>query len=128
MDNQQTLALNLEISAADASTEELDSLARGLLNELRDLDLESVELGRGEAAPEGTKAVDPVTIGSIAVVVLPGLLPKLVEFIQAWALRGQGRTVKFKGKIGGQTIQFEGSSDELQKLIAALSQSKTQSV
>jgi len=122
------LALNLEVSAADVSADELDLLARGLLNELRDLDLESAELARGEAAPEGTKAVDPVTIGSIAVVVLPGLLPKLVEFIQAWALRGQGRTVKLKGKIGGQTIQFEGTSGELQKLIAALLQPKTQSV
>jgi hypothetical protein len=128
MDNQQTLTFNLDVSAADASAEELDSLARGLLNELRDLDLESAELARGDAAPEGTKAIDPVTIGSIAVVVLPALLPKLVEFIQAWALRGEGRTVKFKGKIGGQTIQFEGSSAELQKLIATLSPSKTQSV
>jgi hypothetical protein len=128
MDNQQTLTLNLDVSAADVSAEDLDSLARELLNELRDLDLESAELVRGDVAPDGTKAVDPVTIGSIAVVVLPGLLPKLVEFIQAWALRGQGRTVKFKGKIGGQIIQFEGSSDDLQKLIAALSQSKTQSI
>jgi hypothetical protein len=128
MDNQQALDLNLEISASDASAEELDSLTRQLLSELREVELESAQLTSGEVAPAGTKSVDPVTIGALAIAVLPNLLPKLVDVVSAWALRGQGRTVKFKGKIGGQTIQFEGTSDELQKLIAALSQPKTQSV
>ena len=47
-------------------------------------------------------------------------LPKIVEFCQAWALRGQGRTVKFKGNIHGQDIEFEGTADELQRLLAQL--------
>jgi hypothetical protein len=100
-------------------------LTRQLLSELRDLNLESAKLGSGEPAPQGTKAVDPVTVGAIAITVLPTLLPKVVDFVQAWALRGQGRTIKFKGKVAGQTIDFEGSADDLNKLIAVLSQPKT---
>jgi hypothetical protein len=124
MDNLKITQFSLEVSAEDASAEEIDAMTRQLLRELRDLDLESVELVSGGAAPEGTKAVDPVTIGAITLAVLPNLLPKVVEFVQAWALRGQGRTVKFKGKIAGQTVQFEGPASDLQKLIATLSQPK----
>jgi len=40
--------------------------------------------------------------------------------IQAWASRGQGRTVKFKG----MGIEFEGSSEDLHKLLETLSKGK----
>ena len=123
MNNQSIAQLDLQITVADASEDELDALTRQLLSELRDLDVESVELGQGEAAPEGTKAVDPITIGALAIAVLPNFLPKIMEFIQAWALRGQGRAIKFKGTVAGQAIEFEGPANELQKLIATLSKS-----
>jgi hypothetical protein len=45
----------------------------------------------------------------------------MVDFVQAWSLRGQSRSVKFKGKIGGQDIEFEGPADELKVLMATLS-------
>ena len=51
---------------------------------------------------------------------LPALLPSVLGLVQAWASRGQGRTVKFKG----QGIEFEGSPEELQKLLAALSKGR----
>lgn len=121
MNSSALMLLDLQISAADASDEELDALARQLLDELRDQDVESARLGQGAAAPEGTKAVDPVTIGALAIAVLPTFLPKVVEFIQAWAIRGQGRAVKFKGQVAGQPFEFEGSAEDLQKLLAALS-------
>jgi hypothetical protein len=121
MNSQSIVQLDFQIGVADASEEELDALTRQLLSELRDLDVESAELGQAGAAPEGTKAVDPITIGALAIAVLPNFLPKLIKFFQAWALRGQGRTVKFKGQVAGQAIEFEGSADELHKLIAMLS-------
>jgi hypothetical protein len=124
MENQEPIQLDLEVSLQDATEEDIDLSTRGLLNELRDLDVESLELNHAGYAPAGTKSIDPVIVGSIAIKVLPVLLPKLVDFIQAWALRGQGRTVKIKGKIAGQTIQMEGSAEDLQKLIKALSKTK----
>ncbi len=124
MSEQTVIELKLEVSAEDATEDELDRMTRQLLSELREMDVESAELASGETAPAGTKSADPVTIGALAITVLPTLLPKVVEFIQAWALRGQGRTVKFKGKIAGQTVEFEGPAADLQKLISTLSAGK----
>jgi hypothetical protein len=121
--SSESMQLNLEISASDATEEDVDRMTRQLLTELRETDVESAELAKRGAAPKGSKG-DPVTMGSIALVVLPAMLPKVLDFVQAWALRGQGRSVKFKGKIGGQKIEFEGSAEEFQKLLATLGRGK----
>jgi hypothetical protein len=114
----------LEVGSTDATDEERDQMARQLLSELSELDVESAELARGGLAPEGAKG-DLITTGSIAIAVLPTLLPKIVETIQGWLLRGSNRTVKFKGKVSGQAIDFEGSSDDLQKILSIISKGKT---
>jgi hypothetical protein len=124
MDRPHLTKLTLEISAKDATTDEVDQITRQLLSELRELDVESAQLVQDGRAPSGTKAVDPVTVGSIGIAVLPTLLPKVVDAVQAWALRGANRTVKFRGKVGGQAIEFEGSPEELHKVLARLSRSK----
>ena len=107
------------VSSTDATDEELDRMTRQLLHELRDLDVESAELTRGKPAPEGSKG-DPMTIGSIVISSLPSVLPAVVALVQTWATRGQGRTVKFKGK----GIEFEGSPEEFQKLLTTLEKGK----
>jgi len=112
--------LQLEISAEDASTEDIDHMARQLLSELRETEVESAELAHGGPAPTGTKAIDPVTTGTIVMTVLPVVLPKVIDMVQAWATRRNGRTVKFKGKIGKQEIEFEGPPEELKKLLETL--------
>ena len=119
MNENDKVELNLEILAADATEEELDRVTRQLLSELRELNVESVELAKGEPAPDGSKG-DPITIGTIALEVLPIAIPSVITFVQAWVTRGQGRTVKFKGK----GIEFEGSPEELQKLLAKLEKGK----
>jgi hypothetical protein len=118
MVDQNTLQMTVQIALDESDAEELDALARQLAGELSDLDVESVELVRAGAAPEGTKSAEIITLGAVAVAVLPALLPKMVEFCQAWALRGQGRTVKFKGNVGGQDIEFEGKAEDLQKILS----------
>jgi len=35
-------------------------------------------------------------------------------------MRGHGRIVKFKGKIAGQVIEFEGSPEDLRELLEKL--------
>lgn len=119
MTNSDFAQLNIEISASDATAEDVDWMTRQLLSELRDLDIESAQLTRGGTAPAGTKG-DPISIGSIALELLPSVLPSVVGLVQAWASRGQGRTVKFKG----MGIEFEGSSEDLHKLLEALSKGK----
>ena len=115
MTAEDELEFEIEILDSEASEEELDKMTRNLLSELRGTDVESANLVSIGTAPEGIKG-DPITIGTIAIAVLPAAIPSLITFIQAWILRGQGRTMKFKGK----GIEFEGSSEELQKLIDSL--------
>ena len=115
MDSSDLAQLNIEVSASDATEEDIDRMTRQLLSELRDLDIESAELARGGPVPSGAKG-DPVTIGSIALEVLPVVLPSVIGFVQSWAARGQGRIVKFKAK----GIEFEGSPEEFEKLLATL--------
>ena len=115
----------VQIIDKNATDEDLDEMARQLLLELRDMEVESAALVSSGNAPAGTKSADPITIGAIALVVLPTFLPKVVDFVQAWSLRNQGRTVKFKGKIAGQTVEFEGSAEDLQNLISSLSKKKS---
>ncbi len=124
MNHNQLADLILEISAADATVEDVDQMTRQLLLELRELEVESAELLQGDLAPQGAKAVDPVTTGAIALAVFPTVLPKIIEAVQAWVLRSNNRTVKFKGKIAGQLIEFEGHTEDLENLINKLSAQK----
>jgi hypothetical protein len=119
MDNPELTELNIEVLASDATEEELDRMTRQLLSELRELNVESARLIKGGPAPKGSKG-DPVTIGSIAVEVLPLAIPGVITLVQAWVSRGQGRTVKFKGK----GFEFEGSPEEFQKLLTTLEKGK----
>lgn len=115
------LHFNLMVEGGpDLPPDEQDALARQLLAELSETDVESAALLAAGPAPEGTKSPEALTLGALAVAVLPTFLPKLVDFVQAWALRGQGRVVKFKGKIAGQEVEFEGTADELKTVLAAL--------
>jgi hypothetical protein len=123
MDSPYLTQLHLEISASDAKEDDIDRMTRQLLSELRQTDVESAELVKGGPAPAGSKG-DLITIGSIALEVLPAILPSVIGLVQAWTARGQGRTVKFKGKIGRERIEFEGSPEEFQKLLAMLEMGK----
>ena len=99
--------ITLHIDAGpEALPDDVDTMTRRLREELNDLDLESVALVRGDA-PAGTKSGDAVTLGALAITLLPSLLPKLIEFIQAWSLRGQNRTVKIKANVGDRSIELE---------------------
>lgn len=116
MDNSGLIELNIEVSASDATEDEVDRMTRQLLVELRDLDVESAHLAKGGPAPVGSKG-DAITMGAIVLEVLPAVLPSVLGLVQSWVGRRQGRNVKFKG----MGIEFEGSSQDLQKILEMLS-------
>lgn len=119
MANDNPIEFEIEILARDVTEEDLDKMARNLLSELREANVESANFVATGAAPEGSKG-DAVTLGTLALTVLPATLPSVIGLIQAWAMRGQGRTVKFKGK----GIEFEGSPEEFKKLLEKIEKSK----
>jgi len=101
--------LTIHIDAGhEALPDDLDARTRTLRDELDELDLQSLTLARSPgAAPAGTKSAEAITLGALAITVLPSVLPRLMEFIQAWSLRGQGRSVKIKANIGERSIEVE---------------------
>ncbi len=115
MNENDMAEFHIEISATDATEEELDRITRQLLSQLRELDVEPAQLTKSGSAPSGSKG-ELMTIGSIAIEVLPAILPSVIALVQAWVTRRRDRTVKFKG-IG---IDFEGSLEDLQKILAIL--------
>ena len=119
MTTDELLELEIEVQVNETTDEELDKLTRNLLSELRNTNVENVNLVSAGRSPQGTKG-DPITIGQLALEVLPTAVPSVIALVQAWVMRGQGRTVKFKGK----GIEFEGSPEELQKLLAKLEKGK----
>ena len=116
MDENDKVELYIEVSAADTKEEDIDQMTRQLLSELRETNVESAELVTGDPIPSGAKAGETVTMGSIVIATLPTVLPAVIALVQSWVSRGQGRTVKFKGK----GIEFEGSAEELQRVLETL--------
>jgi len=115
MNMDDYIELSIQISAEDTTENDVDAMTRQLLIELKEIDVRPLEVSKGDPLPAGSKG-DPMSIGSIAVEVLPVAIPGVITLVQAWMARGRGRTVKFKGK----GIEFEGSAEELQKLLATL--------
>lgn len=119
MEETDKAEFEIQISIPDATDEELDRLTRQLLSEIKETDVESAELGKSEIVPDGAKG-DPITIGTIVLAAIPAAMPKVIDLVQAWSMRGSNRTVKFKG----MGIEFEGSPEELNKLLAKLEKRK----
>lgn len=127
-EGKKTVNLNLIIDTGkDSDWDEINHQTRMLFREIQDLDVESIEFTSGEAVPIGTKSVDTITIGMLAVAVLPTVIPELIKFLQAWSLRGENRTVKIKTQIGDRSIEVEYdtktiSETEIKNLINSLNQ------
>lgn len=118
--------LYLTLSEPQAEEERIEKLTISLMNDLRDMDLISVERPLAEEPPEGVKG-EPFTIGALALVALPTVLPNLVNFLQAWTMRAENRKVKIKTPAGLE-VEFTPekilSADELVNLAEKLAKAQ----
>jgi hypothetical protein len=97
------------LGAKGADARELDELTRGLSNELRQIEVRSVDrLSEGEAPP-GSKG-DPFTIGWLLVTLTPIVATKVFDVLVDWAKRAHGRTIKVT--IGQNTIELPGATSK----------------
>lgn len=115
---------SIQIDPSDLTNDELDQMTRQFLAELKEWEVESAELVKAGPAPTGAKSPDTIATGVIAVTVLPTLLPKILEGIHFWSIRRSNRNIKFKGKIGREAIEFEGSLKDFQELLKTLNLSE----
>ena len=125
-----TTRLTIEVDAGgDALPEDVDALTRRLRSEIQDFGVEDVTLKTTTAVPAGTKSVEAVTVGALAITLLPQVLPRLIEFLQAWSLRGKDRTVKIKASVGDRSVDIEypeGASEvAVQELIQRMTDTLT---
>ncbi len=115
--------LRLQIEAADADAEELAGLAYQLRNEIRNLDVESVELTSGGPAPKGTMAGGAVIPGALTIALRPPTLPSLVDLLMHWlARRLMSRHILTLEIIDGERrirAEYDAADTDPRELIAA---------
>jgi hypothetical protein len=116
---QTAFEFEIRVLAKDATEEELDRITRDLLSEIKRTDVESVSLLSAGQGPHGSKG-DLITIGALTMTALPIVLPGVVDIIKAWIARAPNRTVKFKGR----GIDFEGTPEQLEKVLVALNKQR----
>ena len=114
----------------EADADELGRLTRQLRAEIQEMEVESVELVSDETLPEGAKSAEAVTLGALAVAVLPEAIPKLIDYLKSWVTRRDDRTIKIKTQVGDRSLEVECSPktmppDELKSLVDTLTESLT---
>jgi hypothetical protein len=113
---QASTQLTLQLETADAaSSEELDELARGLREELLQLEVHSVEPAQAGPAPAGTRAGDIAEIGNLIVTVAQSAaaIVSLVTAVQSWLNRNRRGTVILA--VGGDELKLSGLSTKDQR-------------
>jgi hypothetical protein len=121
---KETLNLTLEIKAEESDAEELDRWARQLRREIEEAEVGAAELLHDGSLPERAKSPDVITLGSVVVAVLPALLPKLIDLIQAWVSRRPDRPVTIKSDAFEVEIHGRGmSQQEISSLLRDLEHS-----
>lgn len=118
------IGLNITIVDADGDAEQLDRLTSYLQRDLRELGVDAVERTVGDSVPKGAMG-DPFTLGALALVVAPVVLPKVLEFLQAYVLRGEQRKVRIKTPAGLE-IEFTPEKRLSQAEVLALAEQLTQ--
>ncbi|MBN1148997.1 MAG: hypothetical protein JXA78_17195 [Anaerolineales bacterium] len=110
MSNESALTIQVQLGLPSGDEQQLDLAARQLRGELLELELDSVELASGGAAPQGVKGLemDPALLGALVVSLGPLALDKLLGFLHDWAMRRQGRSVKIKIQTAeGAAVEVE---------------------
>lgn len=107
---------------SDADAEELASLAIQLRRELDALDVQSVDLERAEAVPEGAKGLDVLALGTLIVKLGPVAVDVVARVVQGWLRRSTARSAELQ--IDGDVIKLTGASSQDQERLLALLEAK----
>jgi hypothetical protein len=102
-------------------SETTDELTRGLLSEIRALDVESASLKTDGSAPAHVKSGELIALGAIVMTLLPPVLPQLISFLKDWSLRDRHRSIRIARRSGENEVRVEYSvKDITQEQIAEL--------
>jgi hypothetical protein len=114
--------LRVQLAEEDADEERLDTLTRFLLQELLQLDVESVtELPAGEPPP-GSRGFDAAAVGGLLV----GLgsaaqgLSAVIFAVRAWLARGGNAPRRVRLEIGGDALELSAATSADQDRLIGL--------
>ena len=108
MPTENSIPLQLQVDSGSVLTcDELDRITRSLRRDLSEQDVQSVEFARDAKVPAAAKSAEAVALGSLAIAVLPVAIPKVIEFLRDWLMRGENRTLKLKLQVGGNSAEIE---------------------
>ncbi|MFI5735809.1 hypothetical protein ACIA49_37200 [Kribbella sp. NPDC051587] len=105
----------LVLESADDDPQYVDEQLLHLIDDLREIDLDSVERAADGVAPPGTRAMDAMAVGALVVGLgsSGALLPVLVTVVRDWLLRRRSGSIRLK--IGDDEIELTAASDALQQ-------------
>jgi membrane-associated two-gene conflict system component 1 (EACC1) len=94
----------------------VERLTRQVRAEITQLDVESVALAPGEAAPAGAKGSDPVTLGALVVAMSAsgGVFTALIDTLRDWLGRHSGRH-RIAVTIDGDSIELDRATNAQQR-------------
>jgi len=111
------VSVRIDIAVEEADAEAVESATARLREELRCLDVDSVEVPRGGQRPTGAKVGTELAVVGTLLLTAPdsALLSAVVEVIKSWIGRASGRTVRLE--IDGDVLDVQGLSSSQQKLL-----------
>ena len=112
------LARVVVVPDPDADAQERDELVRRLRAEVAEQEFDLVADAAAGPVPGGAKAADPAGVDSliIALAASGGVLTSLIGLLQAWLLRGAGRTLVVE--IDGDRLELTAAtSAERRRLV-----------
>lgn len=107
-------------SADEAEAAELERLTRALRNEILQIDeVTAVDQASAGPAPEGTKALELIAIGTLIVQVASTFeaVDKVVRVIRGWLAGRSSEVPPVKLSVGGNTIEFVPDKDQQDELV-----------
>lgn len=90
---------------------DLERSTNQLREQIHRMDVESVVRLRTKHNEPGSLSPDAFTLGALVIVVLPAVLPGLIEFFREWKLRGKDRTIIIEVGQGDSQIKVEFPED-----------------
>ena len=125
MENKQSRSFPIVIEILEEEDDlRMQELTYSLSKELRDLHAGSVEMVTSPAEA-GSKPAEAITWGSLALVTLPAILPKVIEFLSFWTMRAENRKIRVKTQVGDRSVELEYApnimpEDEMMKHVSKL--------
>jgi len=122
MDGPSETLWTLSVDSGTGDAEKDDHAAADLRKELEEIGFATTSVPT--PLPPGAKSSsEAVAIATVAINILPTLLPPLISAIRQWMDRSEGRAVrfKFKGTVAGAPCEISDLTvDELVRVIGAM--------